>query len=254
MGSISKTVQSVDCEIGAVIPLYTSLITFINSVRKEFSEYEEEAELLVGTKEYRISSSKRIPKSKMLDETKSENAVLSEREHFLYNVHYVICDSIIAELDKRRSVYAFLESRFGFICNRTMSDDKIKMSAKEFQNIYSDDIEEEFVDEYLQFNTFTNGLNLVDKFKIIKTLNIGHTFPNVETALRIVLSIPISNCSSEHSFSALKRIKNRLRSSISQTKLTGLALLAIENDVTNRLKFDDIIEDFANLKARKKST
>ena len=46
MDCFSKTVQSVDCEIGAIVPWYTSLITFINSVRKDFSEYEEEAEFL----------------------------------------------------------------------------------------------------------------------------------------------------------------------------------------------------------------
>ena len=106
MDSVSKTVQSVDCEIGAIVPLYTSLIAFINSVRKDFSEYEEEAELLVGTKEYNISRSKRIPKSKLLDTTASKNGISLEREHFHCSVHYVIFDSIIAELDRRKSVFA----------------------------------------------------------------------------------------------------------------------------------------------------
>lgn len=253
MNSVSKTVQSVNCEMAAIVPLYSSLAKFIDNVRNNFSEYEKEAEVLVNTREYTISRAKKTPKSKMLDESVSNEVTFSEREHFLYQVHYVICDSIITELEKRKSAYALLESRFGFMCIKNMPEQTIKECAKVFQGTYSEDIEEEFPDEFLQFNNFVSDtLKPVDKLKMIKSLGIGHTFPNVETALRIMLSIPITNCSSERSFSALKRIKNRLRSCLSQNKLSGLALLAIESDITNRLQFDDIIEDFANYKARKR--
>lgn len=42
------------------------------------------------------------------------------------------------------------------------------------------------------------------------------TFANIESILKIVLTIPFCNASSEWTFSVLKRVKNYLRNSISQ--------------------------------------
>lgn len=77
-------------------------------------------------------------------------------------------------------------------------------------------------------------------------------FPNVDIVLRVFLSMAISNCSAERSFSALKRIKTYLRSSLGDDKVGHLAVLAIEHDLTNKLDFEDIICEFSQVKARKK--
>jgi hypothetical protein len=55
--------------------------------------------------------------------------------------------------------------------------------------------------------------------------------------------------SGERSFSKLKLIKNYLRSTMTQERLTGLAILAIEQDIASSLSYDDIISDFAEKKA-----
>ena len=39
---------------------------------------------------------------------------------------------------------------------------------------------------------------------------------------------------------------------MSQKRLKALSLMAIESDLTNALEFDDIVEDFARNRARKK--
>ena len=61
----------------------------------------------------------------------------------------------------------------------------------------------------------------------------------------------ISNCSGERSFSALKRVKNHLRSSMGQKRLNSLALLCIENDILQKIDTADIIKSFALSKSRK---
>lgn len=254
MNNASKTIQSENCKMSTIVPLYNSLIKFVQHVRNHFDDWENQAETLIGNRSYTESRPKKVTKSRMLDETSSKNVELSCREKFLFQTHYVICDSLISALEKRKCAYVSLESIFGFMCNENLSELNIKESAKKFHDIYSEDIEEEFPDEFLQFNEFvTKDLQPIQKLKLIKSLNIEQTFPNVEVALRIMLSIPISNCSSERSFSVLKRIKNRMRSSLSQNKVSGLSLLAIESDITTKLDFNDIIDEFARRKSRKKA-
>jgi len=69
--------------------------------------------------------------------------------------------------------------------------------------------------------------------------------------LRIFLSIPCTNYNSERSFYVLKRIKTRLRSTLTQEKLDNLGLLSIESNLTSSLNFDDIINKYALKKTRK---
>ena len=63
--------------------------------------------------------------------------------------------------------------------------------------------------------------------------------------------MPVTNCSAERSFSVLRRVKNYVRSTISQDRLNALATLCIEADLTKTIEFDDLIRDFAIAKARR---
>ena len=56
--------------------------------------------------------------------------------------------------------------------------------------------------------------------------------------------------SAECSFSKLKIIKISLRSTILQDRLDGLLLHAIENECAKQLNMNELIDTFANNKAR----
>ena len=78
------------------------------------------------------------------------------------------------------------------------------------------------------------------------------TFPNVGIALRIYLTIPVTNCEGERSFSTLSRVKNHLRTTMTQQRLQALSLMCIESEVLQSVDFDDIINDFAKQKTRRR--
>ncbi len=63
---------------------------------------------------------------------------------------------------------------------------------------------------------------------------------------------PAINASAGRSFSALKRIKDHLRSLLQQDKLNALALLFIEADLTRSVDFNETINEFSWAKARGK--
>ena len=85
----------------------------------------------------------------------------------------------------------------------------------------------------------------------IQEASSDSSFPNVEIALRMYLVLMISNCSAERSFSKMKLIKNRLRTSMCNDRLSHLFLMSIEVDILREIDFEDLINEFARKKARK---
>ncbi|XP_071056599.1 uncharacterized protein [Onthophagus taurus] len=81
--------------------------------------------------------------------------------------------------------------------------------------------------------------------------NLEKLYVNLSIALRVLLTQPVTVSSGERSFSRLKIIKTYLRSTLSQERLVGLALIAIESDVCDQIDNNEIIENFASAKARR---
>ena len=57
--------------------------------------------------------------------------------------------------------------------------------------------------------------------------------------------------SCERSFSKLKLIKTYMRSTLSQERLSGLAILGIESKIFNNIYIEEIVEEFTIRKNRK---
>ena len=79
------------------------------------------------------------------------------------------------------------------------------------------------------------------------------TFPNISIAFRIFLTMMVTNCTSERSFSKFKQIKIDLRNATKQQRLNSLSLINIEYEVLDNIDFDNLIDDFARAKARRKT-
>jgi len=83
--------------------------------------------------------------------------------------------------------------------------------------------------------------------------DLSSSFPDIITACSIFLTIPVTVASAERSFFKLKLVKNYLRNTISQERLNNISILNIERERTEELNIDQIINNFANQKARKKN-
>ena len=118
------------------------------------------------------------------------------------------------------------------------------------------------IEECVHFKTFVPAASIVkgrnvkpsalSLFHLLRSKNLDSLFPNIDIALRMFLSTPCANCSAERSFSALKRVKGVLRSTMGQNRLNSLSILAIESEVVSQIDFQDIIQDFASAKVRRK--
>jgi hypothetical protein len=65
------------------------------------------------------------------------------------------------------------------------------------------------------------------------------------------LTIPVTVASAERSFSKLKIIKNYLRSTMSQIRLSSFSIISIEKKIAKEINTSDIISTLANKKSRK---
>lgn len=79
------------------------------------------------------------------------------------------------------------------------------------------------------------------------------SFPDNLTACLIFLTILVTVASAERSFSKFKIVKNYLKNSMSQDRLSNIAILNIERSRSDELDIEKIIDNFANAKARKKN-
>ena len=61
--------------------------------------------------------------------------------------------------------------------------------------------------------------------------------------VKIAVTLPVSSASTERSFSKLKLVKTRLRSTMAESRLEGLMRIACEQDI--QINTDSVINDFS---------
>ena len=83
---------------------------------------------------------------------------------------------------------------------------------------------------------------LIDFYQSLE--NEPECFPTITKLVRLALVLPVTSVTAERSFSKLKLIKNRLRSSMCQDCLQSLMLMSIESDIGKNLNIDDPIKRF----------
>ena len=92
---------------------------------------------------------------------------------------------------------------------------------------------------------------LVDVLKACSKIQ----FPNLHTLLQIALTLPITSCESERSYSQLKLIKTSHRFPMGNSRLSGLALMKINRDLCNTLatreKITKLVKSFCQLHPRR---
>lgn len=139
-----------------------------------------------------------------------------------------------------------------------MTSIKVRKNAEILQNEYKDDLSTLFANECVHFRSHLLSIGdkapktIQDMCSFLRKNDLIGMYPYIDVSLRMLLCTPVSNCSTERSFSCLKRIKTYLRSCTSEERLNDLAIMNIESDITANIKFDDVIHEFSTLQNRRK--
>ncbi len=260
INGVSISLQKPTIELRTAVDLLKSLLDFLLLQRELFDDYEMTANEKIDT-QYSYENQRVRRRKRHNDDGSADDVVHTGKDKLKIETYLPVLDMLCAELSRRLEAYREINSLFGFLTDfSTKSNDEIREACSKFRHLYSDDIEPEFIDEMVHFKYFIKQLEDVGEDKIIPAeetykLIVGNmaqsTFPNVMTALKIYRSLMITNATGERNFSKLKLIKNCLRSSMGQKRLNSLAIMSIENDVLDKISFQDVLKHFVTKKVRR---
>lgn len=258
----SQSLQDPRISLDVCRKLYASLSDFVKGSRDLFDRFEEQAKNKLPDGDYKKSRNRRRHNNDNEDDALDN---LEPRDKFRIKSFIPVMDALESNLAQRASVYNDAFKMFSFLTKLEATEEEIREGVRALHQTYPGDVDMNLVGELKHFHQYVrvrhsqahslpvhDSLTHLGLYTVIFNDRVQSAFPNVEAILRLFLSMMVTNCSGERSFSQLKRIKNEFRTTMTQDKLCSLSLMCIESDKLRSLSFDDVISDFALAKARKK--
>lgn len=265
INSVSKFLQEKDMLIDVAMKNIKGLISYFEKYR-ETSFYKalvNAKEIVVELNIAPIFPQRRIIKRKrQFDKNLNISEVeLSEEKSFRVNYFLYLVNQVVVSLNKRFEQYQEYESIFGFLFTshklQLLDDATLKSCCSNFEQVLKHNEQSD-----IDGNEFFAELKLLREMlpeetirptDILLFLKCLDCFPNTIIAYRILLTIPVTVASAKRSFSKLKLLKTYLRSTMSQEMLNGLTLIAVENDILETIKYEDLVNKFASKNIRRKT-
>ncbi|MFI5420324.1 MAG: hAT transposon family protein [Nitrososphaerales archaeon] len=189
---------------------------------------------------------------------------LSYQEYFRLEIFIPVLDKLLTELDCRFSepvanlmgLAASLQPNDNF---RRFDSDQLmrlaEMYSEDFSAIERLGLESElrsFRSVVACHPDFASGFKSIsDMLSIIIRSGLHESFPLYTRLIRLVLTLPVSTATTERSFSALKIVKTRLRTSMGDSWLVDLLTLYIEKEMGRDLSIDSVVSGFNGMKSRR---
>uniref|UniRef100_A0A672HGU4 HAT C-terminal dimerisation domain-containing protein n=1 Tax=Salarias fasciatus TaxID=181472 RepID=A0A672HGU4_SALFA len=260
---VSKLLQSQDADLGTAVKLLDVTIKELTTFRDSFEDAKRAAEGLSVkwgvNKNFEDVRQRKVKKH--FEELSQDERLADPESYYRVQVFTACLDVVISQLAHRFTGLRATVNTFNVIqpdtlCNAT--DDELVLQANALVEKYKQDISLEFPMQLVSFRgclresiAKVKTIRELTHLLIVENRSISSSFSEVCTALLLFLTIPVTVASAERSFSKLKLIKTFLRSTMGQGRLSGLAILSIENARARQLHTKDLIEEFAERKARK---
>ncbi|CAF1351809.1 unnamed protein product [Didymodactylos carnosus] len=183
--------------------------------------------------------------------TRSNVPSTTPQEYYRLNLFIPILDHFIASLNERFFTHQWLVLRVSrlipaFIEGKTFDD--IEEVVEMYQDLLHGSttvIKQEFLlyqKKWIDIQPPDRPSNVMEAY-----LSCNETFyPNIKILLNIYATLPVTTATGERSFSILKRLKTYLRSTMSEDRLNGLAMLTINSDIA--IDIDEVIDRFSRKK------
>ena len=236
--------------------LIKKVISLIQSLRneseKEFRKQFLEAEK-IGKKLHGDDFQLTIPRLTGRQRNRSNPPVSSPEEYYRITVYNEFLSHILAELKERFINNPSHDDAVGLLhllpshCASLASDEGVPEDLAKAVDHYKEDLPSAamFSTEYfLWVRQWKN-----EEAEVPATLSAALkectelAYPNITTLLKLAVTLPITSCESERSFSQLKLIKTARRSTMGESRLSSLALMKINRDRCNELLSEENMKE-----------
>ncbi|XP_025093775.1 uncharacterized protein LOC112563723 [Pomacea canaliculata] len=263
VNTVSKSLQSADMQLDVAIQQIKGLVTYLTKYRDTgfHSAMITAKEIASEMDVEQVFKQKRNRRKKRQFDYESTDERTSSGEH-VFRTEYFLCimEQAIMAMNIQFEQLKQYETLFGFLYNintmRQLNDEDLLKCCMDLDIALRSESSRDL-----------DGADLCSELKIFREIlpegvksamqclqylwSSRDSFPNTAIAYRILLTVPVTVASAERSFSKLKLVKNYLRSTMSQDRLCGLAILSIEKDIASNLEYEDLINEFSTRKARK---
>ncbi|XP_060847136.1 zinc finger MYM-type protein 1-like [Rhopalosiphum padi] len=188
-------------------------------------------------KNYVVMSSTSAENNHQSDNTST--TTLEPKEYWKIHAFYPVIDTIICQMKERFSEES--------IQIATCVDNLLKLDFEGSSlliNHYKNLFEVIPHDLKCEMTVLKNMIKGVPSYLTIKEKISKDTFPNLFKMIQLAITLPVSSATCERSFSAMRRINNYLRFTMSQERFSKLAILNIERDII--VDTEIILNTFAN--------
>lgn len=220
---------------------------------KEFEKFWEEVmakQEQFGVNEPQLPRKRRAP-ARLEDGQAAPHFPQSVEDHYR-PIYFQAIDSIVSAIQERfdqegLKSYLLLEG----LLLRAVAGDEFEDEAAHVEQIWGDDLKMAVLRSQLHIlrthfaEASSNSPSLSDIVEYVKSQPARATFMSeVVVLLTLILVTPATNATSERSFSALRRLKTYLRSTMTQERLNHCALVHVMKEECDSLDVLDLAEDF----------
>ena len=253
--SLSDLLQNVNIDMAKAADLVIATITTVQEFRSDSAwnhmfKYVEDVAALpdVSVTHQRTQRPRQLPRrleSGIVLESVGSKEIVATSEQFRISLYFPIFDAMISELQCR-----FLDKNLEHMkavqaCSPNSPHFLQPQSLLPLTESHGLDMSLLSIECSLARKTLkTKDLDSISEV-LLGISCLKEAFPTLLKLLQIALTIAVSTAKCERSFSALKRIKSYLRSTMSEQRLVDLAVLSIERDLSQQLSLDEVVNQFA---------
>ena len=172
------------------------------------------------------------------------------QDYFRITLYHEFLSHVVSELQSRfvdNPAHNIVLGLLYLLPSECINEDSVPKELAQAVELYKDDLPHSvmlsteysaWIKKWKQSNKSDLPNKLVDSLHACSDLQ----FPNLHVLLQIALTLPITSRESERSFSQLKLIKTSRRSTMTDSRLSGLALMKINRDRCNKLSSAEKME------------
>ena len=195
-----------------------------------------------------------LPQSTQTQQPAAAAVVVADDKEWQSQVFYPVVDSVVGEMKRRFLDHEIVKVAKAADAVMTMSDDDCAIDyllqtygsvlhinsalAKAEMSIIKSS-----VDGLKRFNP-SNAQRFCLPATAAEVEELTK-YPNFFKLLQLVITLPVSSATCERSFSAMRRVRNYLRSTMTEDRFTSLSLLHIESELSSSVNAHDVVAQYA---------